>query len=135
MEHEAHAPKPALPASPAVASWEPEPRATEAAADDARQDLADVYTAPEARYEDGVPDIETVDVPEPAVAMADDLDLPSLAYEEDEPKQAAAYDDIEADFAATFQQALPGEEPVSPTARAGERTHSEVDFGPLYRPI
>ena len=43
------------------------------------------------------PEIETVDVPEQAVALADDLDLPELALE-DETARATHYDDIDAEF-------------------------------------
>lgn len=45
-----------------------------------------------------VPDVETVDVPERVVALADDLDIPDLAFEDDQPS-AGKYDDIEAEFA------------------------------------
>jgi hypothetical protein len=44
-----------------------------------------------------VPDIDTYDVPEHAVALADDLDLPEFAFE-DEPVAAPAYDDIDAEY-------------------------------------
>jgi hypothetical protein len=48
-------------------------------------------------YED-FPDIETIDVPEQAVALADDLDIPELAAEESVPP-AAVFDDLDAEFA------------------------------------
>jgi hypothetical protein len=51
--------------------------------------------APPQAY-DEMPDVETVDVPERVVAIADDLDIPELNFQEDEP---AAYDDIDAEFA------------------------------------
>lgn len=44
-----------------------------------------------------VPDIDTYDVPEHAVALADDLDLPEFTFE-DEPAAAPAYDDIDAEY-------------------------------------
>ena len=44
-----------------------------------------------------VPDIDTYDVPEHAVALADDLDLPEFTFE-DEPTAAPAYDDIDAEY-------------------------------------
>ncbi|MDG4874421.1 SPOR domain-containing protein [Mesorhizobium sp. WSM4935] len=50
------------------------------------------------RHED-VPDVETVDVPERVVALADDLDIPELSFEEDQPA-APAYDDLDAEFAS-----------------------------------
>ena len=46
---------------------------------------------------DDAPDIETVDVPEKAVALADDLDIPELAFEDDAPP-APAYDDLDGEF-------------------------------------
>lgn len=60
---------------------------------------------------DNYPDIETVDVPEQAVALADDLDLPELSYEEDVP--AAAYDDIDAEFASLLND-MNSPEPTAP---------------------
>jgi hypothetical protein len=48
---------------------------------------------------DDVPDVETVDVPERVVALADDLDIPELSFEEDQPA-APAYDDLDAEFAS-----------------------------------
>ncbi|PDQ17755.1 sporulation protein, partial [Mesorhizobium sanjuanii] len=47
---------------------------------------------------DEMPDVETVDVPERVVALADDLDIPEINFEEDEPA-APAYDDLDSDFA------------------------------------
>jgi hypothetical protein len=46
---------------------------------------------------DDAPDIETVDVPEKAVALADDLDIPELSFEDDAPP-APAYDDLDGEF-------------------------------------
>lgn len=51
-----------------------------------------------APYED-FPDIETVDVPEQAVALADDLDIPEVAFEENVPPQPV-FDDLDAEFAS-----------------------------------
>lgn len=59
------------------------------------QDDGEADYAPSA-YED-FPDIETIDVPEHAVALADDLDIPELAAEENVPP--AVYDDLDAEFA------------------------------------
>jgi SPOR domain len=61
---------------------------------------------------DDYPDIETVDVPEQAVALADDLDLPELTFEEDVPT-AAAYDDIDAEFASLLND-MNSPEPAAP---------------------
>ncbi|TPI15802.1 SPOR domain-containing protein [Mesorhizobium sp. B4-1-3] len=55
--------------------------------------------SPQARRHEDVPDVETVDVPERVVALADDLDIPELSFEEDQPA-APAYDDLDAEFAS-----------------------------------
>ena len=78
---------------------------------------------------DAAPDIETIDVPETAVAMADDLDIPELAYEEDEPA-GQAFDDIDADFAAAYGETGPSEEPASQPVKGGGR-----DGGRLRVPL
>jgi hypothetical protein len=62
----------------------------------ASQDDGEADYAPSA-YED-FPDIETIDVPEHAVALADDLDIPELAVEENVPPPAV-FDDLDAEFA------------------------------------
>ena len=62
-----------------------------AAQDDGEADYAS------SAYED-FPDIDTIDVPEHAVALADDLDIPDLAAEENVPPPAV-YDDLDAEFA------------------------------------
>ncbi|GAA4112536.1 SPOR domain-containing protein [Aminobacter aganoensis] len=46
---------------------------------------------------DDAPDVETVDVPEKAVALADDLDIPELSFEDDTPP-APAFDDLDSEF-------------------------------------
>jgi SPOR domain len=135
MEHETHSPEQAPAPMMAVQPAAPDTRLP-ASEEQARFADHAEDTAAETGY-DSVPDIETVDVPEAAVAIADDLDLPELVYEEDERQQPAAYDDIEADFAATFNPIAASEEPVSQTARGAarptERASSDVDFSPLYR--
>ncbi len=60
-------------------------------ADDAAPADARAMTATRKRAAadyDPAPDVETIDVPEMAVAVADDLDIPELAYEQDEPAAA-----------------------------------------------
>lgn len=52
---------------------------------------------------DEMPDVETVDVPERVVALADDLDIPELNFDEDEPA-APAYDDLDSDFASLLTE-------------------------------
>ncbi|WP_274629265.1 SPOR domain-containing protein [Arvimicrobium flavum] len=46
-----------------------------------------------------VPDIETIDVPENAVALADDLDIPEVQYAEDD---VPSFDHLDAELAAAF---------------------------------
>lgn len=79
------------------------------------QDFAGARRASPARSE--APEIETVDVPEQAVAVADDLDLPELAFE-DEPARVAHYDDIDAEFSTLLQgmNASSGEPAAQPRA-------------------
>ena len=80
-----------------------------------REDPLDVIAALTAKYSapisaasygrtnaapvEDAPDIETVEVQDKAVALADDLDIPELAYEE-EPSPAPHYDDIDSEFAS-----------------------------------
>ncbi|PTE11636.1 SPOR domain-containing protein [Mesorhizobium helmanticense] len=95
-------------ASQPVASVKPAPTPPPAmAAAPSRQEeptaVADAaYAAPAPAEQpsayDEMPDVETVDVPERVVALADDLDIPEINFEEDEPA-APAYDDLDSDFA------------------------------------
>ncbi|UVK36569.1 SPOR domain-containing protein [Mesorhizobium sp. AR10] len=87
-------PMASLPPAPAAPSYREHP---------AENVSAHVEPAP-APYEqpqryDEMPDVETVDVPERVVALADDLDIPELNFDEDEPA-AQAYDDLDAEFAS-----------------------------------
>lgn len=61
---------------------------------------------PAALADSDVPDIETVDVPEASIAVADDLDLPELAFAVDD-TTARVYDDFERDLAAAFAEPVP----------------------------
>src|SRR5690606_3300691 len=45
-----------------------------------------------------IPELETIDIPERAVALADDLEIPDVPFEQDV-AEPASYDDLEADFA------------------------------------
>jgi SPOR domain len=67
-----------------------------------------------------VPDIETVEVPEAAVALADDLDIPEVAFDDDLP--AADFDDFEAELASAFGQHTDG----VPTPAANEPARASV---------
>lgn len=71
-----------------------------------------------------VPDIETIDVPEGAVALADDLDIPEVAYEE-EVRAAPVFDDFEAEFAAVYAEPQSAEDPVSRATPQDERGYDE----------
>lgn len=159
MEHEVHAAdhhhQPAETAArPESPRYEPggTPAAASSASDHAHEDHAheqverDSAPHPFAGYQEdapagvqyeAAPEIETVDVPETAVALADDIDIPELAYDEDKPK-APAYDDIDADFAAAFEHNNLNEEPVNQVvrgvARPTERANFDADFEALYGP-
>ncbi|WP_309085392.1 SPOR domain-containing protein [Chelativorans sp.] len=54
--------------------------------------------------EDGPPELETVDVPEDTLALADQLDIPEVPYRE-EVKPAAEFDEIEEMLAGAFGEA------------------------------
>ncbi|MGN6534389.1 MAG: hypothetical protein ACTHKQ_01490, partial [Mesorhizobium sp.] len=69
--------------------------------------------APAAAPRSEMPDVETVDVPERVVALADDLDLPELSFEQDEP-ESVAYDDLDAEFSGLIgTMAAPEPEPAA----------------------
>jgi hypothetical protein len=61
------------------------------------------------------PEIETVDVPDPAVAIADDLDIPAPPMEE-APPPAPAFDDLDNEFVAAFSDMRPKGQAAVPTA-------------------
>lgn len=50
-----------------------------------------------------VPDIETVEVPEQGVPVAEELDIPEIHFEE-QPPVAGGYDDIDAEFASLLNE-------------------------------
>lgn len=93
-------------------AYQAEPEA--AFADDPQVAAEQEEAAPSAAYDD-VPDVETVDVPERVEALADDLDLPELVFEEDRPA-AAAFDDLDAEFAGLIDD-MNDTEVASPAAR------------------
>ncbi|MEI5680546.1 MULTISPECIES: SPOR domain-containing protein [unclassified Mesorhizobium] len=111
-----------------VSTWnrhEPEPQPVVAHYDEASDED---FAAPAASYND-VPDIETIDVPEQAVALAEDLDIPELAFEEDVPA-APAYDDIDAEFASLLND-MNSPEPApaaQPQQAAGDADDFAADF-------
>ena len=83
---------------------------------------------------DGAPDIETIEIPEKAVAVTEDLDLPHVPYHEDV-KPAAQLDDIEELLSGAFgsldQPSQEEEEWSKPDsaqpAQADEADNSEFD--------
>jgi hypothetical protein len=85
--------RPSMPAA-AAPSYREQPAAAAPVAAAYANPAPTPYQPPQAYHE--MPDVETVDVPERVVALADDLDIPELSFEQDEP---AAYDDIDAEFA------------------------------------
>ena len=87
-------------------------------------------TAPRASAAYEAPDIETIDVPEQAVALADDLDLPEFAFE-DEPANASSYDDIDAEFASLLNEMNSVDPDASASSRYAEpqaASRSEIDL-------
>lgn len=144
MEHETHVEHPPAPLEP-YGRAAPIER-VEITYDDAPDEQAprEAVIDPYEGYEEetaaaygGAPEIETVEVPETTVAMAHDLDIPELAYEEQRP-QAPLYDDIDADFSAAFEDNRPSEEHVNQivreTARPTDRADVDLDFDSLYGP-
>ena len=107
----------AAPAMMAASAYRPEPVRSEPVRSEP------VYAAPTplqqeqtARY-DEMPDVETVDVPERVVALADDLDIPELHFEEDEPA-SAGYDDLDSEFASLLSEMNTMEVPAAAPARS-----------------
>lgn len=78
---------------------------------------ADYQASGGAQEASDFPDIETVEVPEQAVALSDDLDIPEVVYE-DEPAVAPAYDDIDAEFASLLNDMNAPEPAVAEPAQA-----------------
>ncbi|HHZ10109.1 MAG TPA: hypothetical protein GX405_15165 [Rhizobiales bacterium] len=66
-------------------------------------DVGAIDDAQFAGAEDGIPEIETTEVPEHAFAVADDLDLPELAFAVDD-APALALDDFERDLAVAYAE-------------------------------
>lgn len=93
-----------------VPAYEPEIEA----ADDMQDDLeAELFAAVSAV--DEAPDIETVDVPEKAIALADDLDIPELTFEDETPP-ASAYDDLEGEFSSLMNEMQAAEPAPAPAS-------------------
>ena len=88
-------------AEPVVELSEPEPVV------DIADDLEAELFAAVSSYDDA-PDIETVDVPEKAVALADDLDIPELSFEDDTPP-APVFDDLDGEFSNLMNEMNAGD--------------------------
>lgn len=78
------------------------------------------------RYEE-MPDVETVDVPERVVALADDLDIPELHFEEDEPA-SPGYDDLDAEFASLLTEMNSVEVAPAPAAPASSAAYADESY-------
>lgn len=78
------------PVSEFLPAVEEELAANQVAADDFEMQLRQDF--------DDIPDIETVDVADRAIAMPEDLDIPDVPFDEDRPAEAV-YDDLDAEFA------------------------------------
>ncbi len=72
--------------------------------------------AHQAAVREDVPDIETMDVPERVVALADDLDIPEVPFEQDKP-ETSNFDELDAEFSTLLNEMLPGE-PAAPQKTA-----------------
>ncbi|KQZ12440.1 hypothetical protein ASD50_11860 [Mesorhizobium sp. Root552] len=78
--------------------------ATDAVAEAEAYEAAEaIEVAPAAPAYDEVPDVETVDVPERVVALADDLDIPDVPFES-ENADKPIYDDLEAEFTSLLTE-------------------------------
>ncbi|MCV3243497.1 SPOR domain-containing protein [Mesorhizobium sp. ZC-5] len=87
-----------------------------------------------ARTPAAAPDIDTMDVPEKAVALADDLDIPDIAFEDDQPL-AADFDDFEAELASAFHQSPPmSAQPAPEPVREAARDTYQHDYAQYQQP-
>ncbi|BCG94206.1 SPOR domain-containing protein [Mesorhizobium sp. 131-2-1] len=131
-------------AAPAQASFTAQPMASVAPVSTApsyRQEpvVEDVpiYAEPEPAQPDHqqaydeMPDVETVDVPERVVALADDLDIPELDFEE-EKLAAPAYDDLDAEFAGLLNEMNAVE--VAPTPAPARAAYEDDSYSAGFKP-
>lgn len=70
---------------------------------------------PVSSMREDVPDIETMDVPERVVALADDLDIPEVPFEQDKP-ESSNFDELDAEFSTLLNEMLPGDAPAAAAA-------------------
>lgn len=118
------APTQLTPVQPAVQA---EPRVTAAPQPPVHQPMAASWQKPvqQAAVHEDVPDIETMDVPERVVALADDLDIPEVPFEQDKPEN---FDELDAEFSTLLNEMLPGESAAPVTA-----AHHDGDAGNGYK--
>jgi hypothetical protein len=93
-------------------------------------EAADEPASEAAANYDEVPDIETVDVPERVVALADDLDIPDVSFEEDK-AEVPGFDDLDAEFSTLLNEMNSAEpaQPANPPASAYEDESYAPGFG------
>lgn len=103
--------QPAIQAEPPVVAAAPQPGAPTVAQSWQRP-------APSAASREEVPDIETMDVPERVVALADDLDIPEVPFEQDKP-ETSNFDELDAEFSTLLSEMLPDDSAAA--AKAGSR--------------
>ncbi|RUX90432.1 SPOR domain-containing protein, partial [Mesorhizobium sp. M7D.F.Ca.US.004.01.2.1] len=85
-----------------------------------------------ARYED-MPDVETVDVPERVVALADDLDIPELHFEEDQPA-TSGYDDLDAEFSSLLSEMNAVEVAAAPAGSVAGASYDDDSYATGFKP-
>lgn len=119
------------PAMMAASAYRPEPvRSEPARSEPVHAAPAPVQQEQPARY-DEMPDVETVDVPERVVALADDLDIPELHFEEDEPA-SAGYDDLDSEFASLLTEMNTMDVPAAAPARSP--AYDDESYGAGFKP-
>ncbi|RUU66092.1 SPOR domain-containing protein, partial [Mesorhizobium sp. M7A.T.Ca.TU.009.01.1.2] len=79
------------------------------------------------------PDVETVDVPERVVALADDLDIPELHFEEDQPA-SSGYDDLDAEFSSLLSEMNAVEVAPVPTGNVASASYDDDSYAAGFKP-
>lgn len=101
----------------------------ESVADDDDGDFAAYEDAPPAAVSHA-PDIDTVEVPEQAVALADDLNIPEVRFESD---AAVDFDDLDSEFSSSFSELnAPAHDVRDAVDLPVETTDFEADFDRLF---
>jgi hypothetical protein len=80
-----------------------------------------------------MPEVETVEVPERVVALADDLDIPDFAFEE-KTTEAAGYDELDAEFADLLNE-MNDADPAPVASRAKTYDDDAYDAGFRHDPF